>query len=82
MWSACGQTGHQHVTSCFETDRQYESEALDTSSENKDQNNQGQATSTDLAVVGVEVVACAERDALQADHQKHVPKLPHYQEMV
>jgi hypothetical protein len=47
-----------------------------------DQNNKGQAASTDLAALEVEVVACAERDALQADHQKHVPELPHYQETV
>jgi hypothetical protein len=80
MWIACDQTGHQHVTSCLETDHQYESRALDAFVEYRDQNSQVQAASIVLTAMEVEVVAFAERDALQADHQKHLPTLPHHQE--
>jgi hypothetical protein len=78
MWNACDQTGHQHVTLYLETDHQYESGALGAFVENMDQNRQVQAVSTILAAVEVEVVAFAEWDAPQANHQKHLPELPHY----
>jgi hypothetical protein len=41
-----------------------------------------QVASTVLVVVEVEVVAFAERDALQAEHQKYLPELLHHQETV
>ena len=66
------------MTSCPEIDHPYESGVRDAFVENKDQNIQVQATSTVLAVVEVE--AFAERDALQAEQQKHLPELPHHQE--